>query len=161
MILTTHILGAAVLTRPFWNAHPVLLFAGAILSHYLLDAIPHRDYELTSIVKDGEGHNARVIGIDRKKILHDFTRIFVDGIVGAIVLFFMAGPELTLTSLMPFAAIIIGSVLPDALQPVFWLWQKFAVYGYYIFFFGLAAKLGYFSVNCNFAFSYKLFGFAP
>ncbi|MBI4114927.1 MAG: hypothetical protein HY445_03735 [Candidatus Niyogibacteria bacterium] len=95
------------------------------MSHYLLDAIPHRDYELTSVIKDGEGHNARVIGIDNKKVLHDFTRVFVDGIVGVVVLFFMARPELTFFSLLPFIAITIGAVLPDALQPAFWLWQKF------------------------------------
>lgn len=124
MILTTHILGAAALTQPIVSSGSLALFLGAIASHYVLDAIPHRDYAFDSVIREGDGKRARVLGIDTKKLSHDLFKLLCDGIVGVLVLFFLVRPELSIVGLLPFGLIIFGAILPDILQLVFWFFPK-------------------------------------
>ncbi|MDP2676166.1 MAG: hypothetical protein Q8O83_00560 [bacterium] len=124
MILTTHVLGAAVLTKPLLGLHPVLLFVGALASHYLLDIIPHRDYKLDAVIREGQGKTAKFLGIHRERLFGDVLKIFIDGAVGAGILFFIIRPEISIVGLVPFGAIVLGAVLPDILQPMFWFFPK-------------------------------------
>jgi len=124
MILTTHILGAAVLTKPLWGLHPALLFVGALASHYLLDIIPHRDYELNAIIREGQGKTAKFLGVRHNRLFGDMLKIAIDGAVGTSVLFFIIRPEISIAALVPFGAIVLGAVLPDMFQPVFWFFPK-------------------------------------
>lgn len=124
MILATHILGAAALTQPIASSGSLALFLGAIASHYVLDAIPHRDYTLDSVIREGDGRRARVLGIDAKKLLRDIFKLLCDGVAGVVILFFLIQPEASVSGLAPFGLIILGAVLPDILQFVFWFFPK-------------------------------------
>ena len=91
MILSVHaIFGAAAASLV--PSHPVMAFGLGFASHFVLDAIPHRDYDLISIESDLNKKN-KVINIIRNKfkLIRDVVFVLVDGIVGlclAFMLFF-------------------------------------------------------------------------
>lgn len=127
MILTTHILGAAALTQPIVGIHPVLLFFAAVASHYFLDAIPHRDYDLNALLREGDERKGKIVGVDHRKVVGDIIKVFIDGVLGVLILFFILSPALNLRELFPFALIVIGAVLPDMLQLVFWFLPRWPI----------------------------------
>jgi len=127
MILTTHILGAAAMTRPLAGSNPLVLFVVAIASHFILDAIPHRDYRLDSVIRNGEGKQARVLGVRYDHVWWDITKLLIDGLVGAGALFYIMQPPLTVSGVLPFVLTVIGAALPDFLQLVFWFFPKWPI----------------------------------
>lgn len=112
MTLTTHgITGAAVAaTMP---QHMVLGFCLGFASHFLLDAIPHGDYPISTDSlnpdKGGDLHAA-------KSLLLDAARIGTDGVLGLLVPLALFGAHTSLAVLLAGAA---GGMLPDALQFVY------------------------------------------
>lgn len=127
MTLATHIIAAGVATKPFLGrVSDPIIFVVAILSHYLLDTIPHFDYKLLSIAWNEEGNKAKT---HFTTTLHtatiDLLNIGIDIAIGVAFLIILARPEITLTNFITYSLIIIGSILPDALQPIYILWKRF------------------------------------
>ena len=116
MILTTHAVAGAAVASLF-PSHPIVGFTAAFASHFLLDALPHKDYGLSSYIADSTdalGHDMkinRLFFFDLAKIGADFSLSFIL----PIGIFF-----LTQTSpLDVVVAGILGGIVPDALQFVY------------------------------------------
>lgn len=117
MTLTTHSIIAAAITKPLGHAHPVLIFALAIFSHYLSDAIPHWDYKINS-VENLENPDNRRIGSNRGAIKKDIIHFTFDGLLGAAIVIFVIQPA-TFQQWAWALAAITGGCLPDFLQGLY------------------------------------------
>lgn len=124
MTLTTHILIATAVSKPFYNADPALVFAIAVASHYVADAIPHWDWNLSSITYDSSPRHDHTPIPDKKLILKDLSKITLDIVIGSLIVLAMFHSELNAGNLPIVALSILGGILPDSLQPIFWLWKK-------------------------------------
>ena len=126
MTLATHILVAGAITKPFLGqVNDLVIFVISIFSHYLSDAIPHFDYKLASIEwRPGEKHNSR-IHPNVQLIAVDLLNIAIDVAIGTSALILLTRPEPTLANLITHSLIIIGGILPDALQPIYIMYKKF------------------------------------
>ena len=117
MILATHaITGVALAT--ITPDQPILAFTAGVVSHFLLDAIPHWDYELRS-KRENENNplnNDMIIGRD---FWFDLIKLGADTFLGLVLgwlffySFFIGHGSL---GLLTFTAGAIGGLLPDALQ---------------------------------------------
>lgn len=121
MILTTHaVVGAAAALAVSHN--PLLAFFAACVSHFLLDAIPHWDYDIKSLVRNPTDSIQYRIK-PGKPFLRDLALAGLDGTAGvasAVILgfFFFSGQvEVALLG-------AIGGVLPDFLQLVHWVFPR-------------------------------------
>lgn len=123
MTLTTHSIIAAAVTKPFAAMNPLLIFAVAIASHYLSDAIPHWDYQLTSI-EDKEDKEKRRWGSNRRMLIKDAYSMALDGFLGAGIVLLIVRPVTAQQWVWVLVAIIGGS-LPDFLQGLYMLKLKF------------------------------------
>ncbi len=104
MILVTHsIVGGAL--SVVQKSVPAAFFVG-LLSHYLMDMIPHYDYEAGV---DGSG--------DPKKLKPFLIKIAFDGLLGVLVPLMLFYPDNWFEFFKLFAG-IAGGVLPDFLQGV-------------------------------------------
>ena len=104
MILSVHILAGAAIGLKLHNWW--LVFLLSILAHYLMDTIPHREYDITSLKRKLS-----------KKSIPDLAQIAIDFLVGIILAFWFtwsSAPFITV------AAGIVGSVLPDLLTFIYW-----------------------------------------
>jgi hypothetical protein len=120
MILTTHAIAGAAVACAVPN-YPVAGFALGFASHFVLDAIPHWDYKLTSYSEDQNNPMNNDMTLD-KKFIFDFAKICLDVFVGFACVFALSGflnPIYTL----PLFAGAVGGVLPDALQFVYFKWR--------------------------------------
>ena len=120
MTLTTHAVVGATIASVMPN-HPLLGFALAFMSHFLLDAIPHWDYALSSQKTDKSNRMNDDIIINRS-FFTDLTKIGLDVLCGVLlVLFFFTlyGPHLLWLPLVGVA----GAILPDALQFAYWKYR--------------------------------------
>lgn len=105
MVLTVHILiGAAVATR---TGNPILGLLFAFLSHYLIDAIPHKEYSIQNI-KEGKWQNSS----------KDFLKIFLDILIGFFLIIIFQGNY--------FLAFLGGlsAILPDILTFLHFIFPK-------------------------------------
>jgi hypothetical protein len=109
LTLTTHaIVGAAIASGI--PAYPALAIAAAFASHFLLDAIPHWDYPISS-----DSVNPKVAAAMKydRALLVDMLKIGTDAMLGmALALLLLARPS-------NFALVLCGAaaaLLPDALQ---------------------------------------------
>jgi hypothetical protein len=120
MTLTTHaIAGAAVASA--MPSHPVLGFVAGFASHYLLDAIPHWEYELRSTTENPNDPMDESITLD-KNFIFDLLKMGFDAFLGIAVAFLFFGfPDFNFHAIFYSAIIwgIIGGLLPDALQFVY------------------------------------------
>jgi len=124
MILTTHIVTAGALVSALHIADPLLAFSICVGSHYILDAVPHWEYDLASIGKRREKAESRTLTINKRTMAADLSRIALDGIIGFALLLF-SSPLGLMNVLSPlFLSIVIGSTLPDILQPLGLLIKK-------------------------------------
>ena len=119
MILLTHsLVGASVAN--FFPDNPYLAFTASLASHYLMDAIPHRDYgEYYFTSKDSEPVNYLF------KNLKLFSQIFLmslDIILSVIfcAIIFFTDPSRIFITLVGIA----GGILPDFLQLFYHLLKK-------------------------------------
>lgn len=117
---------AGAVTKPFIRrlSWP-FIFIISIMSHYLSDAIPHFDYKLLSIKWNEEYKKNTNIDFKLHLIAVDLLNIAIDVAIGSAFLLIIARPEVTLQNFITYSLIILGGILPDALQPVFILWKKF------------------------------------
>lgn len=124
MTLTTHILIATAVAKPFFNAHPALVFTAAVASHYLADAIPHWDWHLSSVEEDfSDKHDHKLI-LSKGVNIRDLAKVSLDIVIGITIAFLILRPELNIKELTPLALSVLGGILPDMLQPIFWIWKK-------------------------------------
>lgn len=121
MVLTPHAIIGAAVARAF-PTNPLLAFTAALVSHFLLDAIPHWHYSLRSQTKDplSQLNDDMKIG---SPFFFDLIRTGADFWLGFILTFllFPASDSSLLTTNL---AGIIGGVLPDPLQFVYWKIRK-------------------------------------
>lgn len=117
MTLTTHSIIAAVVTKPLLHTHPILIFAAAILSHYLSDAIPHWDYQLESL-SDEENADKRAWSKDWHVLGRDILHFAFDGFLGAAIVLLIARP-VSREDWVWIIFSVIGGCLPDFLQGLY------------------------------------------
>jgi len=123
MILSTHIIIAAAASKPVLH-NPVLVFLISIASHFIADMIPHWEYRLKSVYeKENRPLDASIIR-DKKAISRDLVKVFIDGSLGVLVIFYLLSPEFSAKELLPFFLIIIGGVLPDSLSVLYWIFPR-------------------------------------
>lgn len=121
MILVTHaVVGASIAN--VLPAYSALAFATGFASHFLLDAIPHRDYHLSSVYQKSFNNSIETNITTDKKFLLDLIKISIDFFSGIIIVWWLFGAS-TIDSLwIPFWG-MIGGVTPDALQFVYFKWK--------------------------------------
>jgi hypothetical protein len=112
MILCSHaVVGAALAS--FLPSHPAAAFVIGFASHFVLDAIPHRDYRIKSrSVNPKLGSPITFDGA----LLRDVVTIGSDGLFGIIVAMFLFGSPASLWAILLGA---IGAMLPDPLRFVY------------------------------------------
>jgi len=110
MIISVHAtFGAAIAS--LIPTHPVEGFVLGFASHFALDLIPHKDYDLISIERDSEGKAKPIdLVIAKFKFVRDVLLVSFDALVG-ICLAFMFFFE----PVHPWIFLIgaIGAILPD------------------------------------------------
>ena len=105
MILATHAIVGAAIASQIPN-HPIAALVAGIASQFAVDAIPHWDYPLRSILRGNKGNP---LTLD-KGLLVDFSLIAIDGLAGlAIALSLFAQPSALLAILLG----ALGGMLPD------------------------------------------------
>jgi hypothetical protein len=136
MTLTTHaIVGAALASAV--PTHPVVAFSLGFCSHFLLDAIPHWDYQLNSMEENKENPMATDMKIG-KSFFFDLCKIGADFLLGFVLVFLFFGSWanrqscevakicLQSTRNIGIGTLIfgaLGAVLPDALQFFYFKWR--------------------------------------
>jgi hypothetical protein len=120
MTLTTHAIVGAAIAASMPN-HPVIGFTLAFASHFILDAIPHWDYKLSSQKTDGVNplNDDMIIN---KDFFVDLSKIGLDagcGILLVLLVFTLYSPHLFWIPLVG----VFGAILPDALQFVYFKWR--------------------------------------
>jgi len=106
--------------------HPIVGFTLAFASHFLLDAIPHWDYPLNSYKTDESNHLNDDMPIN-KSFFIDLLKIGFDmlcGIFLVLMFFGFKGGNISISNItwIPFIG-LVGAVLPDSLQFVYWKWR--------------------------------------
>ncbi|MBI1975522.1 MAG: hypothetical protein HYS59_00795 [Candidatus Vogelbacteria bacterium] len=125
MTLATHILIAGAAARPLFVAAPLpVVFTVSLLSHYLIDAVPHGDYILASVNDSERDPMKRVVNISSKTVAPDLIKITLDISIGSALLYFLTNGAPTLAYLLPFTTVVVGGILPDLLQPLYYFWKK-------------------------------------
>lgn len=131
MILLSHsIIGVA--TASIFPSNPLMAFSVALASHYIMDTIPHWDYKLLSSKEDFKTplNNDIVIG---KNFIFDLRNIFIDVLLGVIIsfcLFYFFGFG---HSVLILIIGIMGGIIPDILQFVYFKIRKEPFRSLYIF----------------------------
>ncbi len=105
MILITHAVVGAALSRITGN--PMSSFMLAVVSHYILDAVPHYDYVDQDFVANPRSRRSRMI----------FKFIMLDGVLGVFLPLWFFGWSDIFGFLNIFLA-IVGAMLPDAFSGV-------------------------------------------
>lgn len=123
MILGTHIIVAAAVSKPVWS-QPILVFLFSLVSHYLMDMIPHWEYNLSSVdFPKGRPLESR-LRMDFKAIIWDLFKIAIDILAGTIVLFYVLNIQFDFNSLAMLFLLILGAILPDSLWVFYWFFPK-------------------------------------
>jgi hypothetical protein len=103
MVITPHMLvGAAVGLQ---SNHLGLAFILGLLSHYLLDILPHWDY-LSKITTKSE----------------DLKKIGLDFLIGSLLVLILFWPHCQ--NLLVIVGGVIAALLPDCLQFIYYNWQR-------------------------------------
>lgn len=112
MILTTHAIAgasAAVLVPQ----HPIVAFCAAFASHFVLDAIPHWDYDLHS---DSVNPKVGAPFVFNRALVRDLLAVTLDGVAGiAFSLILFATSE----NVPLILACALAGMLPDGLQFIY------------------------------------------
>lgn len=117
MVLSPHIIVGASLAN-LLTFNPLIAFFIGFISHFLLDAIPHWDYEI-KFINNNEDKLKKELNLN-KNFKIDLLKIGLDFLLGLIVLsFFIDGQNLYI---LLFGA--LGGIFPDLLQV---LYYKFKV----------------------------------
>ncbi len=105
MIITVHFLFGAILITTIPNIFLAVFLI--IITHYLLDIIPHWEYSIENIKKK-----------NWKKSLPDFLKLAIDFLISVLIVFlFSKNPALALTggflSIIPDGLIFLQLVMPN------------------------------------------------
>jgi hypothetical protein len=119
MVLTAHAIAGAAAANLIPDSPAVGLFLG-YLSHYILDIIPHTEYDISGI-DDKEAKSFRSVFHDTKSFLN-LVVIGIDFMIGLTLSIFLFARDLQ--SLIATIAGVIGGVLPDALQYLYYRTKK-------------------------------------
>ncbi len=117
MVLSVHTLVGGALGAAM-NVSPALSLFVGIISHFALDAIPHADYPLHSIEKDGNGKGTLV---KDRRFVRDLAVYGLDLIVGFTVLFLFTHGSPNFWAVLAGA---VGGCIPDGLQFLHLLFPK-------------------------------------
>ena len=120
MILTTHAVTGATLATLMPN-NPALGFVIGFGSHFILDSIPHWDYELKSSRRNKLKplQSDLIIG---KDFFKDLIKIGLDGVLGLVLATLLLG-GLHHQSILIILCGAIGGMTPDFLQFVYFKWR--------------------------------------
>jgi hypothetical protein len=119
MTLTTHAIFGAGLASCM-PEHPVVAFTAGFVSHFVLDAIPHWDYEILSESVDPDFGKKMTWS---RELMLDAVRIGGDACFGIIASLFLFGHH-NLPGLLAIFSGAIGGIVPDALQFVYGHFKK-------------------------------------
>ncbi|MEK7593146.1 MAG: hypothetical protein AAB464_00285, partial [Patescibacteria group bacterium] len=123
MILASHIIAASAIAaplalKPLTISNSAAIFLVSFLSHYLLDLIPHWDYELSLFDEK-----------NRKFTLKDLIKISIDLFLGMAmgmaIGFLILGLPVSFEGFFTIGLIVFASCLPDILQIGYISWGKF------------------------------------
>lgn len=119
MIITPHAIVGATVSNIF-QGDLVVAFILAFLSHYILDMMPHTDYDINGFM-DNETKTVRSIFSDLKAATH-LIFIFIDFIVATIlcILFFVRNESTLYITLIG----VFGALLPDFFQFMFYKFKN-------------------------------------
>lgn len=119
MTLATHAIIAGATARTIGISNPALGLVVGTITHYLIDAIPHCDYEPRIIKKNPENPMEVTVDLSPGYLTLDGTVIGLDALTGTTALYLLwnAPPLLILMT-------ALGGILPDALQMVYGLYKK-------------------------------------
>lgn len=112
MLLTIHATAGALIGQQIKN--PVLVFALAFMSHFLLDIIPHGDHDWS------EEYESKT----NKKKIKQIINIVLSDITGLFVFLFLLYSSRTI-NILSFTVGVIGAILPDFLVGCHLLSKKF------------------------------------
>ena len=130
MILSVHAtFGAAVASLV--PSHPILGFTLGFISHFALDAIPHKDYSLISI-ETGPDKKLRPIDLIQKKfgLIRDIMVVSFDALIGLSLAFlFFFNPVHPLVFFLG----AIGSLIPDFLTFLYLLFKHKSLSSFFNF----------------------------
>ena len=132
MILTSHaIIGVAAASA--FPTHPILAFSAALASHYIVDAIPHWEYDLLSSKKDRDNPLNNDLAVV-KDFFSDLIRVLFDMCLGIVISFFIFHfLGFNFNSLLILIAGIAGAVAPDILQFVYFRFRREPFKSLYVF----------------------------
>ena len=117
MVLSSHaVIGAAI--AQVVPANPALGFGLAIISHFILDMIPHWDYPLSSLEKPTDGNKLNQRFKLSPALVADFMKTGADLLIGSILALVIFYP-VNKAAAWALLAGVTGAVLPDFLQFVF------------------------------------------
>lgn len=132
MILTSHaIIGVA--TASAFPSHPILAFSAALISHYVMDAIPHWEYDLLSSKKDRNNplNNDITVG---KDFFSDLIKVSFDMFLGvALSIFVLYFLGFNFFSLPILISGIAGGIAPDILQFAYFRFRREPLKSLYLF----------------------------
>jgi hypothetical protein len=130
MILSVHaIFGAAVASLV--PTHPVLGFTLGFASHFVLDAIPHKDYDLDSVEPKNIERPKELNSASKKgSLFRDIVFVSLDALSGLILAFYFffdpIHPSIFLLG-------VIGSLIPDGLTFLYLLFKHQVLASFYNF----------------------------
>jgi len=121
MILAKHAVAGAALAS-LTPDNPAIGFITGFLSHFVLDAIPHWDYDLESETEDKNDEMNNEILINKKFLKDIFKKIGPDIAAGCLIsyLIFCLYFKISIIAVLCGAA---GGIVPDALQLVYMKWK--------------------------------------
>ena len=117
MILATHAIAGAALATVMPD-QPILAFTAGVMSHFLLDTIPHWDYELRSKREDENNPLNNDIVVSRD-FWFDLIKIDGDALAGLALAWFFFHQFFTdhgQLGFLTFALGVAGGLFPDVLQ---------------------------------------------
>jgi hypothetical protein len=121
MILLTHAVVGAAVARLFPH-HPWLGFFAAVASHFVLDAIPHWQYRIGSMIKSRKPLDNRIIF--GKRLMFDMSIVTLDFLCGLLLsLYFFSGGSPS-SARLPLILGAFGGALPDGLQFLYFLIRR-------------------------------------
>jgi len=119
MILTPHAIIGAAVANIFPN-NPELGFALAYFSHYAMDAVPHNHYKIGNLIPKKSDTFVSVLN-NLGAIYHLFL-IGLDFLIGTIIAILIFSRDWH--SLFITLVGVLGGVLPDFLQAVYFKFKK-------------------------------------
>lgn len=119
MILTPHILTATVIASQTQNVWLVSILS--IASHYLLDALPHYEYNIKILKNDGLTETSLSGKRDSKIKSRARIKVYADFLIGITVSSILAYRNDFFNLILP---AIFFSMLPDGLLYLYWRYPR-------------------------------------